>query len=69
MGALTLSLRIRRSQVRVLPSAPIIFLHMAGKRDPELKKNARGTYKTHVDREFCKGRGCKQKYHYRKKVG
>ena len=25
--------------------------------------------KTRVDREFCKGRGCKQKYHYRKKAG
>jgi hypothetical protein len=42
---------------------------MAGKRDPGLKKNACGTYKPHVDREFCKARGCKQKYHYRKKVG
>jgi hypothetical protein len=42
---------------------------MAGKRDPGLKKNACGTYKPHVDREFYKARGCKQKYHYRKKVG
>jgi len=42
---------------------------MAAKRDHGLKKNARGTYKTHIDREVCKGRGCKQKYHYRKKVG
>ena len=36
--------------------------------DPGLKKNPRGRYKTRVDREFCKGRGCKQKYHYRKKA-
>jgi hypothetical protein len=37
--------------------------------DPELKKNVRGRYKTRVDCEFCKGRGCKQKYHYRRKAG
>jgi hypothetical protein len=37
--------------------------------DPGLKRNARGKYKTRSDREFCKGRGCKQKYHYRKKAG
>ena len=61
-------LQIRRSQVRVLPSAPLKYLYMAGKRDPRLKKNARGKYKTRVDRESCKGRGCKQKYHYRKRV-
>jgi hypothetical protein len=36
--------------------------------DPGLR-NVRGKYKTRVDREFCKGRGCKQKYHYRKRVG
>ena len=36
---------------------------------PGFKKNARGKYKTRADREFCKGRGCKQKYHYRKKAG
>ena len=59
----------RRSQVRVLPSALLKYLHIADERDPELKKNARGKYKTRVDREFCKGRGCKQKYHYRKKAG
>lgn len=32
-------------------------------------KNVRGKYKTRSDREFCRGRGCKQKYHYRKKAG
>lgn len=37
--------------------------------EPGLKKNARGKYKTRVDREFCKGRGCKQKYHFRKSAG
>jgi len=36
--------------------------------DPR-RKNVRGRYKTRSDREFCKGRGCKQKYHYRKKAG
>jgi hypothetical protein len=36
---------------------------------PGLKKNPRGKYKTRIDREFCKGRGCKQKYHYRRKAG
>ncbi len=34
-----------------------------------LRKNVRGKYKTRSDREFCKGRACKQKYHYRKKAG
>ena len=37
--------------------------------DPGLRKKVRGKYKTRIDREFCKGRGCKQKYHYRKKAG
>ena len=37
--------------------------------DPGFKKNVRGKYKTRTDREFCKGRGCKQKYHYRKNAG
>ena len=37
--------------------------------DPGLRKNVRGKYKTREDREFCKGRPCKQKYHYRKKAG
>lgn len=37
--------------------------------DPGLRRNVRGKYKTRQDREFCKGRGCKQKYHYRKKAG
>jgi hypothetical protein len=35
--------------------------------DPGLRKNVRGKYKTRIDREFCRGRGCKQLYHYRKK--
>jgi hypothetical protein len=33
------------------------------------KRNARGKYKTRTDRYFCRGRGCKQKYNYRKKAG
>lgn len=37
--------------------------------DLGLKRNVRGRYKTRSDRELCKGRGCKQKYHYRKTAG
>jgi len=37
--------------------------------NPGLRANVRGKYKTRVDREFCEGRGCKQKYNYRKKAG
>jgi len=37
--------------------------------DGTFRKNARGTYKTRSDREFCKGRPCTQNYHYRKKAG
>jgi hypothetical protein len=36
--------------------------------DPR-RKNVRGRYKTRSDREFCKDRGCKQKYHYRRTAG
>jgi hypothetical protein len=32
-------------------------------------KGKRGKYKTREDREFCKNRPCKQKYHYRKTAG
>jgi hypothetical protein len=35
----------------------------------EISRPGRGTYKTRSDRRFCKGRPCKQKYHYRKKAG
>lgn len=37
--------------------------------DPGLRRNVRGKYKTRSDREFCKDRGCKQKYNYHKKRG
>jgi hypothetical protein len=37
--------------------------------DGRFKRNARGKYKTRTDRYFCRGRGCKQKYNYRKKAG
>lgn len=37
--------------------------------EPGSKKNARGKYKTRADRQFCKDRPCKQKYHYRKRAG
>jgi hypothetical protein len=36
---------------------------------PGSKTNVRAKYKTRIDRFFCKGRGCKQKYHYRKNAG
>ena len=60
--------RVRRCK---LPSCPRVIHFEPGEppADPGLKKNPRGRYKTRVDREFCKGRGCKQKYHYRKKAG
>jgi hypothetical protein len=35
----------------------------------KFKRNARGEYKDRSDRVFCRGRGCKQKYNYRKKAG
>jgi hypothetical protein len=35
----------------------------------KFKRSARGEYKTRSDRVFCKGRPCKQNYHYRKKRG
>lgn len=44
------------------PSEPVV------NPDPR-RTNVRGKYKTRSDRVFCKGRGCKQKYHYRKKAG
>jgi hypothetical protein len=37
MGSLTLSLRIRRSQVRVLPSAPQKCYDLQEKREAEIK--------------------------------
>jgi len=54
-----------------LPGCLRVIHFEPGEPPPDLgfKKNARGKYKTRVDREFCKGRGCKQKYHYRKMVG
>jgi hypothetical protein len=60
--------RVRRCK---LPGCLRVIHFESGQRpaDPGLKKNARGSYKTRVDREFCKGRGCKQNYHYRKKAG
>lgn len=60
--------RVRRCK---LPGCLRVIHFEPGKSlaDPGLKKNARGKYKTRADREFCEGRGCKQKYHYRKKAG
>jgi hypothetical protein len=40
--------------------------------NPQLILDSRRTPvagKIRVDREFCKGRPCKQKYHYHKKAG
>jgi hypothetical protein len=60
--------RVRRCKLRDC----LRVIHFEPGAAPEkfgLKKNARGRYKTRRDRVFCKGRGCKQKYHSRKKAG
>jgi hypothetical protein len=40
-----------------------------GKPSYEVSRPGRGEYKTRSDRVYCKGRPCKQNYHYRKKAG
>lgn len=61
--------RIRRCKLpdclRVIHFEPGISAHDVG----SIQARARGKYKTRRDREFCKDRACKQKYHYRKKAG
>ena len=60
--------RVKRCK---LPDCRRVIHFDPGKPPPasNLKRDVRGKYKTRSDREFCKGRGCKQKYHYRKKAG
>lgn len=60
--------RVRRC--RLPDCARVISLDLGNPpTNPGLRRNARGIYKTRSDRIFCKDRGCKQKYHYRKKAG
>jgi hypothetical protein len=52
-----------------LPDCRRVITFEPGEPSYEISKPGRGTYKTRSDRVFCRDRGCKQKYHYRKKVG
>jgi hypothetical protein len=52
-----------------LPDCRRVITFELGEPSYEISKPGRGTYKTRSDRAFCKGRPCKQKYHYRKKRG
>ena len=53
-----------------LPDCFRVIAFEPGEQPPlDAPKGARGKYKTRKDREFCKDRPCKQKYHYRKKAG
>jgi hypothetical protein len=67
--------RVRRCK---LPDCLRVIEFKSGKPPPDeelrgfggkFKTNVRGKYRTRSDTQFCKGRGCKQKYHYRKKAG
>lgn len=55
--------------IRFEPGKSAEELGLIKDEDGEFRKNARGKYKTRTDREFCKGRGHKQKYNYRKRRG
>jgi hypothetical protein len=52
-----------------LPDCRRVITFESGKPSYEISKPGRGKYKTRSDRVFCPDRPCKQKYHYRKKVG
>jgi hypothetical protein len=52
-----------------LPDCRRVITFEPGEPSYEISRPGRGTYKTRSDRVFCKGRPCKQKYHYRKKAG
>jgi hypothetical protein len=52
-----------------LPDCRRVITFELGEPSYEVSRPGRGTYSTRSDRVFCKGRPCKQKYHYRKKVG
>jgi hypothetical protein len=53
-----------------LPDCFRVITFEPGEQPPaDAPKGKRGKYKTREDIRFCKGRPCKQKYHYRKKAG
>jgi len=52
-----------------LPDCRRVITLETGEPSYEISVPGRGTYKTRSDRVFCKGRPCKQNYHYRKKRG
>jgi hypothetical protein len=52
-----------------LPDCRRVITIESGEPSYEISVPGRGTYRTRSDRVFCKGRPCKQKYHYRKKRG
>jgi hypothetical protein len=52
-----------------LPDCRRVITLESGEPSYEISVPGRGTYRTRSDRVFCKGRPCKQKYHYRKKRG
>ena len=52
-----------------LPDCRRVITFESGEPSYEISVPGRGTYRTRCDRVFCKGRPCKQKYHYRKTRG
>jgi hypothetical protein len=52
-----------------VPDCRRVITFKPGKPSYEISNPGRGAYKTRSDRVFCKGRPCKQNYHYRKKRG
>ena len=52
-----------------LPDCRRVITLETGEPSYEISVPGRGTYKTRSDRVFCRGRACKQNYHYRKKAG
>jgi hypothetical protein len=52
-----------------LPDCRRVITIESGEPSYEISVPGRGTYKTRSDRVFCRDRGCKQKYNYRKKAG
>jgi hypothetical protein len=52
-----------------LPDCRRVITIESGEPSYEVSVPGRGTYKTRSDRVFCKGRPCKQNYHYRRTHG
>jgi len=52
-----------------LPDCRRLITIESGEPSYEISVPGRGTYKTRSDRVFCRGRPCKQKYHYRRTRG